>query len=256
MRPTVRGLEQAYQDQVRFVRYSLESPETSETDASLGPEVYLDLASAQGWVITNVLETHVHADHLSRAQKLAELSEASLFLPDQDRVSYTFTPVLNGDVLEFGAARLAALRTPGHTPESTCYLLDERVLFTGDTLFLAGVGRPDLEANPEEVRRRTHALYHSLLRILNLPPQTLILPGHTSEPVAFDGEPLAGTLAGVRTKAKILALPEDAFVEAVLARIPPAPPNHHRIVEFNQAGTLPDGDPTDLEAGANRCAVS
>jgi glyoxylase-like metal-dependent hydrolase (beta-lactamase superfamily II)/SAM-dependent methyltransferase len=230
--------------------------EAAVIDAALDPEVYLNLANEHGWTISSVLETHVHADHLSRSRKLAELSGATLRLPDQDRVSYPFTPVQDGDALNIGTAKLAAMRTPGHTPESTCYLLDDRALFTGDTLFLGGVGRPDLEASSEETRTRAHALYRSLERILDLPPEILVLPGHTSEPVAFDGKPLAGTLAEVREGVEMLGTSEDAFVEAILARIPPAPPNHHRIVESNEAGLLPGGDPTDLEAGANRCAVS
>ncbi len=214
------------------------------------------MANKHGWTITTVLETHVHADHLSRSRKLAELSEATLYLPDQNRVSYSFVPVRDADALDIGAARLTAVHTPGHTPESACYLLDDRALFTGDTLSLAGVGRPDLEASSEGARTKAHALYGSLERILALPPETLILPGHTGEPIAFDGEPVAGTLAGVREEVALLDAPEDDFVEKILARIPPTPPNHHRIVEFNEAGVLPEGDPTDLEAGANRCAVS
>jgi glyoxylase-like metal-dependent hydrolase (beta-lactamase superfamily II) len=230
--------------------------EAAVIDAALDLEVYLNLASEHGWTITNVLETHVHADHLSRSRRLAELSGATLRLPDQDRVSYPFEPVRDADALEVGAARLATLRTPGHTPESTCYLLDDRALFTGDTLFLEGVGRPDLEAGPEETRERAHALYRSLGRILDLSPDTLVLPGHTSEPVAFDGKALIGTLAEVGEKVEALGASEDAFVETILGRIPPTPPNHHRIVELNEVGLFSEGDPTDLEAGANRCAVA
>nr|MDQ5817547.1 MBL fold metallo-hydrolase [Actinomycetota bacterium] len=85
---------------------------------------------------------------------------------------------------------------------------------------------------------------------------TLVLPGHTSEPVAFDGDPLVGTLAEVRERVEVLSASEDAFMTTILARIPPTPPNHHRIVESNEAGVFPEGDPTDLEAGANRCAVA
>jgi glyoxylase-like metal-dependent hydrolase (beta-lactamase superfamily II) len=225
-------------------------------DAALEPEVYLNLANDRNWTITSVLETHVHADHLSRSRRLAGLSGAPLRLPDQGRVSYPFEPVGDADTLEVGAARLVAMRTPGHTPESTCYLLDDKALFTGDTLLLEGVGRPDLEASPEETRARAHALYRSLERILDLPPDTLVLPGHTSEPVAFDGKPLVGMLAEVREKVEALGASEDAFVETILERIPPTPPNHHRIVELNEAGLFPEGDPTDLEAGANRCAVA
>jgi glyoxylase-like metal-dependent hydrolase (beta-lactamase superfamily II) len=148
------------------------------------------------------------------------------------------------------------LHTPGHTPESTSYLLDGEALLTGDTLFLNGVGRPDLEASPEEARARAHVIYDSLQRLLELPAATLVLPGHTNAPVAFDRHPLRGTLAEIRESVALLREDETTFVEALLARIPPTPPNHRRILELNEAGLLPEEDPTDLEAGANRCAVS
>jgi glyoxylase-like metal-dependent hydrolase (beta-lactamase superfamily II) len=224
-------------------------------DASLEPVVYVELAQKYGWKIVGVLETHIHADHLSRSKKLAQLSEAILYLPEQNRVSYSFVPVLDGEIFRVGAARLQALHTPGHTMESTSYLLDERALFTGDTLFTAAVGRPDLEADLEGAKTRAKTLYSSLQRILTLPPETLILPGHTSEPVAFDGEMIGSTLKEVREKAAILRLPEDAFVKKITAHLPPTPPNYHRVAELNEAGQLPEGDPTDLEAGANRCAA-
>jgi glyoxylase-like metal-dependent hydrolase (beta-lactamase superfamily II) len=230
--------------------------EAAVIDAALDPEVYLTLARQRGWRITRVLDTHVHADHLSRGRKLAELSGAAFYLLATDRVSYPVTAVHDGDVLPIGTAQIKALHTPGHTPESTSYLLNGQALFTGDTLFLAGVGRPDLEANPEEARQRAHRLYHSLQSVLALSPETLIFPGHTSEPVAFDGQAVVDSLAAVRQRVRLLHVSEDAFVESLLARIPPTPPNHQRIVELNEAGLLPDSDPTELEAGANRCAVS
>jgi glyoxylase-like metal-dependent hydrolase (beta-lactamase superfamily II) len=216
----------------------------------------LELARRYGWTITAVLDTHIHADHLSRARRLAEQSGARLYLPDQERATYSFSLLRDGAVLNIGAAQLVALHTPGHTLESTSYLLDGQVLFTGDTLFLAGVGRPDLEANPAEARQRAHLLYRSLQRLLTLAPETLILPGHTSEPIAFDSQPVAAPLAQVREQVKLLSTPEEAFVESLLARIPPTPPNHHRIVTLNESGAMFEGDPTDLEAGANRCAVA
>ena len=146
-------------------------------------------------------------------------------------------------------------RSPGHTAESTCYLLDDRALFTGDTLFLAAVGRPDLEATPDEARRRAHLLHASLQRLVALPLETVVLPTHTSEPVAFDGQPIGATLRAVRDRLPLLQGTAETFVRHVLARIPAAPPNHHRIVALNETGTLPD-NPTELEAGANRCAVA
>lgn len=232
------------------------SDEAVVIDAALPPAVYQELAAEQGWTITRVLDTHVHADHLSRSRLLAEQTGATLHLPEQDRVSYPFMPIRDGETLPIGSSRLTPMRTVGHTLESTSYLLDDRAIFTGDTLFLAGVGRPDLEASPEQARERARLLYASLARLMALPPETIILPGHTSEPAPFDGQPIAATLREVIGRVPMLGLEEDAFVEVILARIPPTPPNHARIVALNEAGAFPEGDPTDLEAGANRCAVS
>jgi glyoxylase-like metal-dependent hydrolase (beta-lactamase superfamily II) len=213
------------------------------------------LAEEHGWRITRVLDTHVHADHLSRIRRLAELVGATLHMPEGTPVSYQFSDLADGDVLEVGSAKLEAVRTPGHTPESTSYLLDGRALFTGDTLFLSAVGRPDLDATPEVARHRARELYRSLRRLLALDPETLVLPGHTGEPVAFDGEPICAHLSGVRGSIRILKEDEDAFVEQIADHGTPTPSNFERIVQLNRAGESPDGDPTELEAGANRCAA-
>jgi glyoxylase-like metal-dependent hydrolase (beta-lactamase superfamily II) len=225
-------------------------------DASVDPAVYLDLAERHGWRIRTILDTHVHADHLSRARALAARTGAALHLPATDRVTFHYAPLRDGDEITFGTAKLRALHTPGHTPESTCYLLAGRVVFTGDTLFLAAVGRPDLEASAEETRGRARLLHGSLRRLLALPASSLILPGHTNGPVPFDGHPLSATLGEIRERTALLHADATTFVSEILARIPASPPNHHRIVELNEAGALPDGDPTALEAGANRCAVA
>jgi glyoxylase-like metal-dependent hydrolase (beta-lactamase superfamily II)/rhodanese-related sulfurtransferase len=225
-------------------------------DPALEPDVYLELAQANGWQITHIFDTHIHADHLSRARSLAAASGATLYLPVQQRVAYPFHAISDGDVIAIGAAHLQVLHTPGHTLESVAYRLDDQALFTGDTLFLGGVGRPDLEANATEARKRAHLLYHSLHRLLTLPDATLILPGHTSQPVAFDGVVLAAPLATVRQRVALLQAAEEAFVESLLARLPPTPPNHARIVAWNESDQLFAGDPTEWEAGANRCAIA
>jgi glyoxylase-like metal-dependent hydrolase (beta-lactamase superfamily II) len=224
-------------------------------DAALEPEVYLWLAEGRGWRITRVLDTHVHADHLSRSRRLAELVGATLHMPEGAPVYYPFSPLGDGEVLEVGSAKLEAVRTPGHTPESTSYLLDGRALFTGDTLFLSAVGRPDLDATPEGSRQRARELYRSLRRLLGLGPGTLVLPGHTAEPVAFDGEPICARLSEIRGSVRILKEDEDAFVEEIAGHRTPTPSNFERIVELNRAGEAPEGDVTELEAGANRCAA-
>jgi glyoxylase-like metal-dependent hydrolase (beta-lactamase superfamily II)/rhodanese-related sulfurtransferase len=224
-------------------------------DASLDPQVYRRVAEKHGWRIRTVLETHVHADHLSRARALAADTGARLCLPTTDRVSFEYAPLRDGDTVRVGSAGLRVFHTPGHTPESACYLLDERALFTGDTLFLAAVGRPDLEATTDQSRSRAHVLHASLQRLVALPPETAILPAHTSDPVAFDGRPISATLEEVQERTSLLRETEETFVSQILTRLPPTPANHHRIVALNEAGTLPD-DPTELEAGANRCAVA
>ena len=225
-------------------------------DASIEPDVYLRLAAERGWTIRYVLDTHVHADHLSRSRALAEAAGATLILPDQKRVVFAFTPVVDGDTVQFGRSRITVLSTPGHTTESTSYYLDGQALFTGDTLFTSGVGRPDLHASPEEVRERARVLYQSLRRLLELPAGTLVFPGHASEPPAFDRKPIAERLDQVSDGIAAWLRSEEDFVAAILHRIPPTPPNYLRIMELNEAGTMPEGDASELEAGANRCAVS
>jgi glyoxylase-like metal-dependent hydrolase (beta-lactamase superfamily II) len=176
-------------------------------------------------------------------------------MPEDAPVSYPFSALGDGEALGVGAATLEAVRTPGHTPESTSYLLDGLALFTGDTLFLSAVGRPDLGATPEGSRAKARELYLSLQRLLALGPDRLVLPGHTSEPVAFDGEPICAPLSEVREGVPILEEEEDAFVEEVAGRATPPPQNFERIVELNRTGASPEGAPTELEAGTNRCAA-
>ena len=225
-------------------------------DAALDPDVYLRLVRERGWRLVAVADTHIHADHLSRSKLLAHLEGAVLLLPAQDRAQYPFRPVADGDRIAFGSTALVAMRTPGHTEESTTYLLDNAAAFTGDTLFLAGVGRPDLEGgNRQESASRARLLFQSISRILELPEAALVLPGHVSEPIPFDGRLLASTVKTIRDTVALARLDQAAFVEAVLARIPPNPPNHSRIVELNERGELPE-DPSELEAGANRCAIT
>jgi glyoxylase-like metal-dependent hydrolase (beta-lactamase superfamily II)/rhodanese-related sulfurtransferase len=230
--------------------------EAAVIDAALDADVYRSLAERHGWRITAVIDTHIHADHLSRSRWLAEQVGATFYLPAQERVAFPFTPLRDGETIAIGTAQLVALHTPGHTLESTCYLLNGRALFTGDTLFLAAVGRPDLEASPDEARTRAHLLYESLQRLLALAPDTLVLPGHASTPPAFDGRPLVSSLGEVRATLSRLQLPAAAFVAELLARIPPTPPNHKQIIAINEDGSGVPADAATLEAGANRCAVA
>ncbi len=225
-------------------------------DASVDPDVYLRIAAERGFQITHVVDTHIHADHLSRSRALAERCHAEVLLPEQDRATYPFRPLADGESFEIGAVRIQALHTPGHTMESACYLVDGRALLTGDTLFPGAVGRPDLAASAEQARKRAHMLYATLRKIAQLSPDIWILPCHTSQPIPFDGKACGARLGEVLRHVEMLTAGEESFVEALLGKIPETPPNHLEIVRLNEHGEFPEGDPTRLEAGANRCAIS
>jgi glyoxylase-like metal-dependent hydrolase (beta-lactamase superfamily II) len=229
--------------------------EAAVIDSSVAPDVYLEIAQQHRWSIQHVIDTHVHADHLSRAPELARRTGAALRLPPQHRVRFAFTPIADGEQIRIGKAVLRALHTPGHTHESSSFVLNEAAVFTGDTLFTNGVGRPDLHADPDAARQRARALFASLIRLRQLRPDIVVLPAHTSEPIAFDGRAVAARLDDVATWLSGWLASESSFVERVTSNLPPTPPNFARIVELNEAGEFPRGDPTDLEAGANRCAV-
>ena len=218
--------------------------EAAVIDPSVSPDVHLELTRRHGWPIRYVLETHVHADHLSRARELVRQTGATLVLPPQERVKFTFTAIADGERVPLGNTSLTATHTPGHTNESTSYVLNETAVFTGDTLFTNGVGRPDLHADPEAARQRARALFASLTRLRALHPQTVVLPAHASEPIAFDGRAVAAQLGDLETWLSGWLASEAAFVERVTSNLPLTPPNFARIVELNEAGEFPTSDPT------------
>jgi glyoxylase-like metal-dependent hydrolase (beta-lactamase superfamily II)/rhodanese-related sulfurtransferase len=225
-------------------------------DAALAPDVYLTIARARGWRIRYVLDTHIHADHLSRSRQLAEESGATIMLPQQQRVRFPYSALADGDQLQVGTSMLTASRTPGHTLESMSYVLNSETVFSGDTLFTFGVGRPDLHADASGARARGRELYRSLTRLRSLPPSTLVLPGHASEPIPFDHRPIAATMKDIDAWLSTWLMSEEAFIDRLVSRLPPTPPNFAHIVALNELGHVPDADAIELEAGANRCAVA
>jgi glyoxylase-like metal-dependent hydrolase (beta-lactamase superfamily II)/rhodanese-related sulfurtransferase len=229
--------------------------EAAVVDPSVTPDVYLDIAQRHRWSIRYILETHIHADHLSRARVLANQAGSVLLMPPQDRTRFAFAPIANGERIRLGNATLRALHTPGHTDESTSYILNEAAVFTGDTLFTNGVGRPDLHADPDGARVRARFLFKSLNQLRDLSPQIVVLPAHASEPIAFDGWPIAAPMDDIDRWLAGWLTSEAGFVDRVTSHVPPTPPNSVRILALNEAGDFPTGDPMELEAGANRCAV-
>ena len=227
--------------------------EAAVIDAAVEPQTFIDLASENQAQIKYVLDTHIHADHFSRSKQLAEQTGAKLLLPAQNLVQYKFTPIQDDDQITIGKAVLKAIHTPGHTDESFSYLLNNKIFFSGDLLFLNGVGRPDLKSTDEIARQKTAKLYRSLQKILNLPEDTLVLPGHYHQPVAFDGKLIGKTLQYLKEHLPLLYLEEKAFINEILTDMPDTPPNYEQIVDLNISGDAENHDLVDLEAGENRC---
>lgn len=226
-------------------------------DPSVDVAAYRTIAARLGATIRTILETHVHADHLSRARALAEATGAELRIPANDRAKFPFTPVRDGDTIDVGALRLTAVATPGHTLESTCYRVDGSNLLTGDTLFVGGFGRPDLERGDAGAGEAARLLHRSLTRTLRGLPQAMrAWPAHHAHPVALDGVPVHTTIGEALDGIAALAMEEEAFARSVAESLPPKPPNFQIVLAVNEGRSpLGDVDPLDLEAGPNRCAA-
>jgi glyoxylase-like metal-dependent hydrolase (beta-lactamase superfamily II)/rhodanese-related sulfurtransferase len=225
-------------------------------DASLDPQVYMDIAKKNGWTIRYVTDTHIHADFLSRTRELAQATQAKHLLLDMTQVEYRFTPIKNGDQIKIGSVVLEVMHTPGHTIESTSFRLGDEAIFTGDMLFVDGVGRPDLKANREEAYEKSRMLYQSVHQIVKLNSNTLVLPAHISQPVAFDNQRIGATIKNLKSKLELLKLGETDFIQFTMSHIPPAPPNYLTIAALNKQASWEKHLPAELEAGANRCAIS
>ncbi|MEX0646902.1 MAG: rhodanese-like domain-containing protein [Balneolaceae bacterium] len=230
--------------------------EAMVVDAALNPDVYEKIADRNNWNITYVTDTHIHADYLSRTRELARVTGAKHILIEEAETDFDFISVKHNQILNFGSTQIRILHTPGHTPESTSFLVDNTVLLTGDTLFTDGVGRPDLKADKAEAREKADKLFESLQLIQSLPGETIILPAHISRPVPFDQKMIQSTLSELKSYLELLQLSKDEFIETTLKRIPEPPENYLIIAGLNKKGVWDGNQPADLEAGANRCAVA
>lgn len=214
---------------------------------------YLEAAQNLGARLVAVLDTHAHADHVSGSRRLAQAAGARYLAPSE--VGAADQHVEGGQEIPIGEVTLRVLATPGHTPGSMTYLVGD-LAFTGDTLFVESVGRPDLGQDP---RPNARVLWRSLHdRILALPPGTRVLPGHFGEGVTLEpGKPIVAALHVLRERLPSLAMSEEAFVEWVARNALPKPGNFETIKRYNQGLAQADAeDLEDLEAGPNRCAVA
>ena len=209
---------------------------------------YVRIAEAQGIPIVAVLETHVQADHVSGLPELIERTGAVAYLPEGADVEFEHVPVADGEVIELGNTEIQAIATPGHAAAHHAYVVTDRTrgdepwfVLTGDALLVGDAGRPDLHAHGEttpDAMART--LYRSLTeRLLSLPDDLLLYPAHYSGSVCGRGLSAnpASTIGFERRHNKALQFDsEDAFVQALVTDIPPAPPQQAEIVAANRAG--------------------
>jgi glyoxylase-like metal-dependent hydrolase (beta-lactamase superfamily II)/rhodanese-related sulfurtransferase len=224
-------------------------------DACLDPSVYAGIAAENGWSLKYVLDTHVHADYVSRTRDLAKATEARHLLMGNADVRFQFTGISDGQPINFGNTSLEVIHTPGHTWESTTFRLGDYAIFTCDTLFIDSVGRPDLKAEAIEAIEKAKNLYYSLHTLLNLNDSIVVFPAHTSAAVPFNNNIVGDTLDAVRQKVNVTDLTESQFVEYALSRIPPTPPNYLAIAGLNKVGSYEGHQLADLEAGGNHCAI-
>lgn len=235
--------------------------EAAVFDPNIEETAYLELAAQAGLKIRWIFETHIHADHLSRATSLKQATGASLIMPATStlRTTIPFQPIHDDEIFQFGPIAIRAMATPGHTTESTCYLVNDEALISGDTLFVESIGRPDLEKGDAGAVQGAEYLFDSLhQRLLTLPDSVKIFPAHYSGALKFNSTPLTARLGDLRSKISLLKAEKETFIKTVVASLPAKPPNHEMIISINEGKTRFEWgfmSPTELEAGPNRCAV-
>jgi hydroxyacylglutathione hydrolase len=211
-------------------------------------EGYLDAAERIGAPIVAVFETHVQADHVSGLPGLVERTAATAYLPANAGVAFPHTALEDSQRVELGNTIVTTLATPGHAPAHSAFLVADRrrgsqepwLAFTGDSLLIGDVGRPDLHVAGDPLGQ-ARLLHASLERLLGLPDHVVVLPSHYGGSVCgrgLSGNPFS-SIGFERLHNPLLALPDgEAFADAVLADAPPPPADQARIVAANRAGAV------------------
>jgi len=232
-------------------------------DPSRDDEQYEAFLKQLGARLVHVLDTHVHADHKSGGPEIAEKHGVpyTVTAGGDFELKKKITPLEDGAALRLGGEHgvrvvVQAVKTPGHTPGSTSYLIGERYLLSGDTLFIQSVGRPDLGGQVVEWGK---SLYHTLKeRIAALEDDTVVLPAHYAD-VSEIGEDgiVSGRLGDLRRTVSELKIENEAdFVEAMRQAVTDPPPTYADIIKIN-LGILdvPDEKIAEWELGKNECAA-
>jgi glyoxylase-like metal-dependent hydrolase (beta-lactamase superfamily II) len=228
-------------------------------------ETYRQLAASVGAQIEMVLDTHLHADHLSGGPALGERDHVPYHLHPYDAIHpmdmlparIAYRPLEAEQTLRIGRAEVRVLHFPGHTLGMVAFLVDGRYLLSGDSLFLESIARPDLGGRAEAW---APLLYESLQRMAQLPDETLVLPAHFSDITAGDESGVYRATLGElkRRNPGLLNLAggEKAFCDYILASLPEFPEAYVEIKRANAGLASPDERRAqELELGKNICAV-
>jgi hydroxyacylglutathione hydrolase len=214
--------------------------EATGTAAVIDPQrdtdQYIAFASEHGLRIKHVFLTHLHADFIAGHLELRDRVGATIYLGAQAKAGYAFTPLHDGDILEFGRVRLKILETPGHTPESISIVVydlnvnDKQpyAVLTGDTLFIGDVGRPDLRAALGwSAAQLGSMLFDSLHnKLLPLPDEALVYPAHGAGSLcgkSLSKETVSTMGEQRRVNYALQPMSKDAFLQVVTADQPDAP---------------------------------
>ena len=227
-------------------------------DPSSKIEEYVRTARREGFTITEVIDTHKHADHISGARQLASTTGAQLHLSPLDGYYFDgYRPLINSTniSLENGRMEIKAIHTPGHTRGSMSLLVNDVMLMSGDTLFLDGIGRPDLQGSVEESAKQ---LVHTCQKLFDkLNSEAMVLPGHfgSSEDLMTTA-PITAPVSIVEARIKRADFSDPASVAGLVCNLP-KPANYEAILKINSGQASFDPSVCDLlEEGPNRCALS
>jgi hydroxyacylglutathione hydrolase len=212
-------------------------------------DIYIEAAARNGWQIQHIIETHVHADFVSGHRELADRTGAQIYLGANSGAHFPHVAVNNNDEIRFGQCCLRFLQTPGHTIESICIVMTDlgdtsrpAEVFTGDTLFVGDVGRPDL-APTHTPQQLAELLYESLhQQLLVLPDDTRIYPAHGAGSLCgrqMGSESFSTIGEQRRTNYALHARSCEEFVHLLTDNLPAAPEYFAQEVDLNRKGAAP-----------------
>jgi glyoxylase-like metal-dependent hydrolase (beta-lactamase superfamily II)/rhodanese-related sulfurtransferase len=232
---------------------------------------YIAFARSKDSEIVAILNTHPHADFASGFQELAGLTGASIHTSHLAPVTYGHTASRDGDVIKFGDVQIRILETPGHSPDSLSFLLEEDekpvAIFTGDLLFVGDVGRPDLRDEDEDPDLLAKKLHDSLFnKVMNLPDEVLVYPAHGAGSLcgrSISSTPFS-TIGDERSNNWALQIKdENIFVQEMVSNLPDRPAYFSHDVGVNIKGasplsellTLKGLNPDEVSSAAEQGAV-